>query len=177
MPVLLLLAAVLVLAIVMVPLGLVLRFRTGTARRRARRWLATINVTGFGFSIATFLIVAAATSTWAPRAFTYSLLGLVAGAVLGAIGLQLTRWERRPDGVYYTPHALLVLTITLVVTARILYGFVRAWHAWGAATGDESWVAGAGVPGSLGAGATVLGYYFTYWLGVRAQARGADLLQ
>lgn len=167
MPVLLLLAAVLVLAVVMVPLSLVLRYRAGTARRRARPWLATINTAGFAFSIAMFLAAAAVTSTWAPGAFTYSLAGLGIGILLGLLGQALTRWEVTPQGVFYKPNAALVLTITLVVTARILYGFWRAWQAWGERTGDETWLAGAGIAGSLAAGAVVLGYYFTYWAALR----------
>lgn len=169
MPVVLLLLAVLALAVVMMPLSLVLRYRAGTSRRRARRWLATVNVAGFAFSIVSFLILAAATNTWAPNVLRYSLMGLAAGALLGLLGYALARWEHTPQGVYYTPNAALVLTITLVVTGRILYGFVRAWQAWGTRGPDESWLAASGLAGSLAAGAVVLGYYFTFWLAVRAR--------
>jgi hypothetical protein len=170
-PVLLLLVAVLVLAVALVPVSLVLRFRTGTARRRARGWVATINVAGFGLSIAMFLVTAAVTSRWAPGAFTYALGGLGAGVALGLLGYALTRWEASPQGLYYTPNAWLVLTLTLVVTGRILYGIWRGWQAWGAVAGDRTWLAEAGVAGSIGVGAVVLGYYFTYWALVRWRLR------
>jgi hypothetical protein len=166
-PVLLLLAAVFVLAVALVPVSLVLRFRTGTARRRARGWIATINVAGFALSIAIFLVTAAVTSTWAPGTFTYALGGLGAGVLLGLLGYALTRWEPTTQGLYYTPNALLVLTLTLVVTGRILYGLWRGWQAWGAVTGDQTWIAEAGVAGSMGVGAVLLGYYFTYWIAIR----------
>jgi hypothetical protein len=173
-PVLLLLAAVLVLAVALVPVSLVMRLRTGTARRRGRRWLATVNVAGFAFSIGMFVFVAAVTSTWAPGAFTYALLGLAGGAALGLLGYWLTRWEATPQGIYYTPNAILVVTLTLVITGRILYGIWRGWQAWGAVAGDRTWLAEAGVAGSMGVGAVVLGYYFIYWALVRWRLRKAE---
>jgi hypothetical protein len=94
------------------------------------------------------------------------LLGLAGGGVLGVLGLRLSRWEVTPRSVHYTPSRALVLAITLVVTARILYGFWRSWHAWHAAAGDASWLAASGAAGSLAAGALVLGYYVIYWSGV-----------
>jgi hypothetical protein len=53
------------------------------------------------------------------------------------------------------------------VTARVLYGFWRAWESWRTGLSDGSWYVTAGVAGSMGAGAIVLGYYVAYWLGVR----------
>ena len=35
----------------------------------------------------------------------------------------------------------------------------------------ESWFVAAGVAGSMAAGAVVLGYYLTYWIGVRRRYR------
>jgi len=57
-----------------------------------------------------------------------------------------------------------VLLVTLVVAARVLYGVWRSWHAWTA--GLDAWSA-FGLAQSMAAGAVVLGYYLTYWLGVR----------
>jgi hypothetical protein len=160
-----------VLVIALMPLSLVLRYRAGTARRRARAWVATINVLGIAVSVALFLLVAGVTSTWVPRALSYSLYGLAGGCSLGLLGLWMSRWERTPDALHYTPNRWLVLAITLVVTSRILYGFWRAWHAWRTTPDDASWLAAAGAAGSLAAGAVVLGYYLTYWLGVRWRLR------
>jgi hypothetical protein len=161
---------------VLVPLSLVLRYRAGTARRRARGWVATLNVTGLSFSLAFFLAAAALTSLWVPHAFTYSLYGLAGGAVLGVAGLRLSRWEPAPEALHYTPNRWLVLTLTLVVSARMVYGLARAVHAWRATPGDQSWLAASGAAGSLAAGAVVLGYYVTYAAGVwrrfRRHARG-----
>lgn len=160
----------LALAIAM-PLSLVQRYRVGTARRRARGWVATLNLAGLAFSTTLFLLAAAMTSAWVAGALRASVLGLMAGLVLGLVGLVLTRWEHTSDGVHYTANRWLVLSVTLVVTVRILYGFVRAWRAWQATPDEGSWLATAGVEGTMAAGALVLGYYFAYWAGVRWHAR------
>lgn len=158
------------LGIALIPLSLVMRYRAGTARRLARRWVLTINVVMLAVSSALFLVVAAITNIWVPAAFTHAAAGLAGGAALGVIGLWASRWESTPLGVYYTPNRWLVLALTVVVSARILYGFWRAWHAWQFRPDDTSWLAAAGAAGSLAAGAVVLGYYSAYWMGVRQRA-------
>jgi len=62
-----------------------------------------------------------------------------------------------------------VLFVTLVVTARILYGIWRSWHAW-SSTG-ENWIVAFGPATSLAAGALVLGYYLAFWFGVWRRLR------
>lgn len=170
MPLLVALALVLVVllaAIALLPLSLVQRYRVGTARRLARGWLATVNMVGLAASVAIFLVGAAVTNAWVPRAFAYALAGLAGGCVLGLLGLALTRWEASPRSLHYTPNRWLVLGITLVVMARLIYGFWRAWQSWRLAIDGTSWLVVSGVAGSLAAGAVVLGYYLTYWAGVR----------
>ena len=166
-------AALLVLlaAIALLPLSLVQRYRMGTSRQLARRWLTAINVTGISLSAILFLGGAALTSIWVPAAFTYTVLGMAAGCLLGVAGLALTRWERTTGALHYTPNRWLVLTITVVVTGRILYGFWRAWDTWRSAPDHMSWVVQSGAAGSLAAGAVVLGYYLAYWLGVRRRLK------
>ena len=155
--------------VALLPLSLFMRYRAGTARRLARRWVATLNAVMLALSIAFFLVAAAITNVWVPDAFVHAIVGLVIGGVLGVLGLLLSRWERRPTALYYTPNRWLVLAITLVVSARLLNGMWRGWHAWSAGPGDQSWLAAAGAAGSLAAGAIVLGYYFVYWAGVRSR--------
>ena len=153
--------------IALMPLSLVLRYRAGTIRRPARRWVATINVMMLGLSAVLFLVGAAITNVWVPQAFPYAFTGLAAGSALGVLGLWLSRWETTRQSLYYTPNRWLVLALTLVVTTRVLYGFWRGWHAWRAAPDDGSWLAAAGAAGSLAAGAVVVGYYLAYSIGVR----------
>jgi len=153
--------------IALLPLSLVQRYRVGTARRPARGWLATINVAALIVSAVIFLISSALTNVWVPNAFVYTLSGLLAGCALGVLGLAVTRWETTPAALYYTPSRVLVLAITLVVTARVAYGFWRGWYAWRAFGDDPSWLVASGAAGAMAAGAVVVGYYLSYWLGVR----------
>lgn len=165
-----LILAVVLLTVLLIPVALVQRYRAGTARRRARAWLAAINVAGLGLSIVLLLAGAAMTNIWVPHALAYTSAGVVAGAATGLLGLGLTRWERAGGGVHYTPNRWLVLAITLAVAGRLIYGVWRAWEAWGTTADEGVWLAEAGTAGSLAAGALVLGYYLTYWLGVRRRA-------
>ena len=160
---LLLLLALFLLAI---PLSLFLSYRAGRARRLARRWVTTTNLVSLAISTALFLIGAAVTSLWVPRALPYAALGLLTGNLLGLLGLATTRWEPSPRGLWYTPNRWLVLLVTLVVTARVSYGFWRVWHAWHRGVG-QSWLDAFGVAQSMAAGAVVLGYYLFYFAGLR----------
>ncbi len=161
-----------VLALVaLIPIALVQRYRMGTSRQRARGWLAAMNLVGLALSAAMFLGTAALASIWIPGALMYTAAGLATGCMLGLAGLWLTRWEHTPGSLYYTPNRWLVLSITLVVTGRLMFGFWRAWQTSRAGLDDASWFAAAGVAKSMAAGAVVLGYYLAYWIGVRSRLR------
>ena len=166
------LAIFIVLAfIAVIPLSIIQRFRMGTARRTARRWVATLNLTAVALSVVLFLVGTLITSRWIPEARTYTLYGLAGGAVLGLLGTALTRWEDVGGSMKYTPNRWLVLAITLLVTARVLYGFWRSWEAWRASLDSAAWVTASGIAGSMSAGAVVLGYYLIFWAGVRRRIR------
>jgi hypothetical protein len=171
------LVAVLLLVIALIlamPLLLFLRYRAGTVRRLGRRWVATLNLVMVVFSAVLFLCVGAITSLWVSDTFRYSLFGLMGGCLLGLVGLALTRWEQTPQALYYTPNRWLIRIITLVVTARLLYGVWRIFHGWRTSGSDTSWLETAGVAGSLALGAIMLGYYVTYAAGVRWQLNRRD---
>jgi hypothetical protein len=157
-----------VLAMVLMPFTLVHRYRMGSARRRARGWLASLNVTGLALSTTLFLLGAALTSYWIGDTLTHALAGVAAGGALGLLGLLLSRWEDEGGVLHYTPNRWLVLAITLVVAARIAYGFWRAWHS------GVDRLAASGAAQSLAAGGLVLGYYLVYWLGVRRRLRAHE---
>ena len=164
---LVLMIAMVAFMIVMIPLSLIFRFRAGTSRRPARGWVISLNLYAALLSTTLFLIGAAISNAWIPDAFSYSAMGLLAGFLAGALGLALTRWEPAPHSFHFTPSRLLILSITLLVMARLGYGFVRAWRAWQATPDTVSWIAQSGAAGSMAAGAVVIGYYLFYWAGVR----------
>lgn len=157
--------------VLLLPFSIVQRYRAGTARRLGRSWIASLNVVLIGFSAFIFIVVAALTSIWVREAFLYAVVGLVSGAMLGLVGLKLTRWEPTAQALHYTPHRLLVLAITAAVVVRVCYGFWRGWQAWGSTESGASWLAASGAAGSLAVGALVLGYYLTYWAGVSRRVR------
>lgn len=162
---------IVLLVVVAVPLSLVQRYRMGTARRLARGWVATINVAMIAVSVGLLTAGAAMSSLWVPWALTYTLAGLATGGLLGLLGLRLTRWETTPVSLHYIPSRPLVLTVTLIVTSRLVYGFWRGWQAWRAGLDDTSWIVASGTVGSLAAGAIALGYYLVYWGGVRRRLK------
>ena len=157
--------------IVMVPLSIAMRFRASSTRRRAWGWMVGLNFFAACISAAVLLVTAGISNVWIPNTLLYSAIGLGCGLALGFLGLALSRWETTPQGIHYTPNRWLILLITLVVTARILYGFWRAWEAFQNTPAGESWLAHSGAAGSMGAGAAVLGYYIVYWAGLRRRVR------
>ena len=171
MPIILIVVAVLLAGAafmaVMLPLSIAMRFRAGSKRRRAWGWLVSANLFAAALSGTMLLVTAAIANRWIPNAFRYTLIGCACGFALGFLGLVTSHWERTPQGLHYTPNRWLILMITVVVTARIGYGFWRGWHAWQTTPVTESWLATSGAAGSMGAGAAVLGYYLIYWAGLR----------
>lgn len=157
----------LIFIVVMLPLSIAMRFRASSTRRRAWGWMVTLNFGAACISAALLLLTAGVSNAWIPDTFLYTVIGLACGSALGFLGLALSRWEPTPQGLHYTPNRWLILLITLAVTARILYGFWRAWHALQTTPAGESWLASSGAAGSMGAGAAVLGYYVVYWAGLR----------
>jgi hypothetical protein len=171
MPLLLALLLIPLLVIVLIPVSLVQRIRRGTMRRQARNWVLTGNTIAVTLSTAMFLIGALITSRWVPEVLRYSLGGLGLGAVLGLIGFGLTRWESSRGLIHYTPNRWLVVTVTVFVAARIVYGIWHVWNAWEAGVEQITAVAGQGIAMSMAAGAVVLGYYLIYWVAVRRRLR------
>jgi len=170
-PLIVLALVVVLIFVAVIPLSLFQRYRAGTARRLARGWVATLNLVTIGVSAGLFLVAAAVTNAWVPQTFKYAGVGLLGGVILGLFGLAVSRWEESPHALHYTPNRWLVLAITLAVTARLLYGVWRSWHASRAALEGTAWLAASGVAGSLAVGGVVLGYYVTYWAGVRRRIK------
>ena len=171
MPVIVIPLVFVLLVVVMIPISIVQRFRTGTARRQARGWVAMLNLVSLVFSIAIVLAGSFVTSQWVPEALTYTVAGLAAGGVLGLLGIALTHWEVSGGLLHYTPNRWLVLGITVVVATRVLYGLWRTWDTLRTSLETMTLVAASGLATSMSAGAVALGYYVVYWAGVRRGIR------
>ena len=149
-------------------LSLALRYRAGTARRQARPWVASLNVWVTSFSALFFLSFTLLLSFWVGSAFRFALIGMCIGGILGLLGLTLTRWENRSEGLFYTPSRWLAFVIVFAIAARVVYGWWRATHSGGNASGDQHWFSTAsGTQLSLAVAAGLIGYYLIYSVGVR----------
>jgi hypothetical protein len=149
-------------------LSLALRYRAGTARRQARRWVASLNVWITSLSAVFFLSFTFVLSFWVGTAFQFALIGMGCGAILGLLGLAMTRWERKSEGIFYTPSRWLALLVTLAIAARFIYGWWRATHS--SVSSNQHWLMTAsGTELSLAVAAGLIGYYLVYSIGVRLQ--------
>ena len=156
-------------------LSLALRYRAGTARRQARRWVASLNLWMTSLSAVFFLFFMSLLSFWIASALRYAFMGMVVGASLGLLGLALTRWESRPEGLFYTPNRWLAVLIVFAIAARVVYGWWRATHSGGKVPGDQHWfVTASGAQLSLAIGAGLIGYYLVYSIGVRLRLTRHD---
>ncbi len=167
MPLLILLLIVPLVLVALTPLLLIQRYRAGKARRLARPWAATFALVMIALSAVFFLVGAGVTSIWIAGAFSGAAAGLGVGMLLGGAGLLLTRWESTPRSLHYTPNRWLVLFVTLIVSARVLYGLYRSAAVAGAGVTGTSVVMAFGIPQSLAAGGAVVGYYLAYNAGLR----------
>src|SRR5207244_10487568 len=109
-------------------LSLALRYRAGTARRQGRRWVATMNLWATSFSAVFFLCFTFLISFWLGPTLQFALAGMAVGAVLGLLGLILTRWESQPEGFFYTPSRWPALLIMLATPARPAYLWLHDCH-------------------------------------------------
>jgi uncharacterized membrane protein YidH (DUF202 family) len=165
----------LVLWLVLLPLSLWQRYRLGKARRKAWPWLVHLNSWMLLASLLLFVPSMALASLWWPGAFSYALAGVGVGLLAGVSGLWLTRFESTSQGLYYTPNAWLILTLTLLVTARIVMGFVEMWRYW---QGREtlSMIPLLDHASLFALAGLLIGYYFIYTWGLRRRLRSANPL-
>ena len=152
-------------------LSLALRYRAGTARRQARPWVASLNMWATSFSTLFFLSFALLLSFWVQSAFRFALIGMCFGGILGLVGLAMTRWERRREGLFFTPSRWLAVVITLAIAARFIYGWWRATHSGSSAPpGDQHLlITASGTQLSLAVAAGLVAYYLMYSIGVYLQ--------
>jgi hypothetical protein len=152
-------------------LSLALRYRAGTARRQGRRWAANLNVWMTSLSAVLFLCFTLVISFWVGTAFRFALIGMACGGILGLLGLAMTRWERKSEGLFYTPSRWLALLVTLAIAARFIYGWWRATHSdsSSAPTGQHWLMTASGTQLSVAVAAGLIGYYLVYSIGVRLQ--------
>lgn len=139
------------------------RIRRLVGRQRSRAWRHWAAVVLFPL-LAALLALGAARS---PVALGTLAGALAVGVGLGVWGLRLTRFERTPEGLFYTPNAHIGIALSVILVARI------AWRLF-------QMQALQAHPGALGAGGPefarspltlavfgmLAGYYATYAVGL-----------
>jgi hypothetical protein len=173
-PLILLVLLLPIVVIALTPVLLIQRYRAGTSRRPARRWLVMLAVISTGLSALFLLLSSTFTNIWVSDAFGDTALGLAAGCGLGIVGLLITKWEATPRSLHYTPNRWMVLVITLFVAGRVVFGLYRAGVAAEAGMTGSGVAGGFGVAESLGAAGFVIGYYLAYHAGVLWRIRRWD---
>ncbi|HEY0661835.1 MAG TPA: DUF1453 domain-containing protein [Lysobacter sp.] len=167
----LLLMALVALWALLLPLALLQRYRLGKARRRAIGWIVRLNAWLLLVSVGVFALSAWLVGHWVDAALLHATAGLGAGILVGIAGLALTRFEREPRGLYYTPNRWLVLGLTVIVAVRIGAGVLRGWQLWRADAQALTWLSQQG--SLLAVGGLLLGYYLAYGWGLRGRLRPA----
>ncbi|MEO8525068.1 MAG: hypothetical protein ABI460_10135 [Caldimonas sp.] len=90
--------------------------------------------------------------------------GLGVGALLGVFGLDKTRFEATPQGLFYTPNAHLGIALSLLFVGRIAYRFIEIYALDTAAPHDMNDFARS--PLTLAVFGLLAGYYVAYAIGL-----------
>jgi energy-converting hydrogenase Eha subunit A len=90
--------------------------------------------------------------------------GVIAGAGLGLYGLRLTKFERTPVGLFYTPNVHLGIALSALFIARIGYRAAQLYFVPGSL--QEGSTAFARSPLTMVIFGTLAGYYIAYAIGL-----------
>lgn len=109
---------------------IVVRLRRLLVRQRFSKARQLARAIGLGL-----LVVAVGAIAFEDKAsFGALCAGLVVGSLLGALGIRLTRFDPRDDGIYFEPNKYLGLALALLLLARV------GWRLWSGSTDvTEGW--------------------------------------
>jgi hypothetical protein len=151
-----------------VPIGigaLVLwRFYSRARRMVGRQQLSSVRpwITVCVFPI--FAVLLAAASRAQPMSPPALLAGIVVGIGLGIFGLRKTRFEKTPQGLFYTPNAHLGIALSLLLLGRIMYRLIQVYSVSESTAPPQ--INYATTPLTLVIFGTLAGYYVTYAIGL-----------
>ncbi len=173
----LLLLAVIALWALLLPFAMWQRIRHGGARRRAQAWVVGVNARLLLVSTMTFVLGAWFSQRWVDTALLYTGAGLAGGALLGFVGLRLTRFEpvQRSElsaSLHYTPNRWLAFGLTVLVAARIALAIAHAIGQVRSVVTVQAWLPQQA--DLFAVGGLLLGHYLIYIRGLRARFRAAE---
>jgi hypothetical protein len=139
-----------------------LRRNVGRQKLRPLRSIVSIIILS-GTSLAML-----AASQLMPKLLSGIGAGLLCGALLGLVGLRLTKFEATAEGSFYTPDTRIGMALTLLFVGRLIYRFWALRYLVGAAH----------TPPPLKSALTYLsfgllaGYGIVYYTGLLVRGRG-----
>ena len=103
------------------------------------------------------------------------VVGFAIGGALAWLGVRLTRFERTPNGIYYTPNAIIGAAVSLLLIGRLAYRFFAVYPAMQAAHlgGGDPLSAYQKSPLTAALFGVAIGYYIAYYVGVLLRSAGA----
>jgi hypothetical protein len=122
------------------------------------------------FPVITVILVAASVAQ--PMLPAALATGVAVGIALGVCGLRVTRFEKTPDGLFYTPSAHVGIALSLLLMGRIIYRFTQLYGSSGSFANPQ--INSVTSPLTLVIFGTLAGYYVTYAIGLlrwRSEAR------
>ena len=140
------------------------RFYSRVRRMVGRQRLSSVRpwITVSVFPLVTVLLVSVSIAQ--PMSPLALAGGIVVGVCLGVYGLRKTRFEKTPQGLFYTPNAHLGVALSLLLLGRIIYRLIQVYLAAESAAGPQ--LNSATTPVTLLIFGTLAGYYFTYAVGL-----------
>ena len=137
------------------------RRNVGQQKLRSGRIIRSIVI----LSVVTLLIFSA--SLHLPKLTLGLAGGLLPGALLGLIGLKLTKFETNDEGHFYTPDMRIGVGLSLLFVGRLIYRF---WALHGTTTmpkGPQPFQS----PLTLVIFGLIAGYYLVYYIGLFVHTR------
>jgi hypothetical protein len=136
------------------------RIRRMVGRQRLSRTRPWVTVTIFSMLV----VLIGVTSIAHPVAVAMLGAGVAAGTGLAVYGLRLTRFERTPEGLFYTPSAHLGIALSLLFVGRMLYRVVEVYPIAAHSTAQSPDFMRS--PLTLAIFGTLAGYYVAYAVGL-----------
>jgi cytochrome b561 len=153
------------IAIPLIAWRLYSRIRRLVGRQRSKAWRHWFAAIFFPLLIGLLVLPA----LHRPEALAILAAAIVTGTGLAAWGLKLTRFERTPEGIFYTPNLHLGIALTLLLVARIAYRMIEvAMAPAGRPTGMQDF---ARSPLTIVVLGILASYYTAYAIGVLAKRR------
>ena len=143
-----------------------IRSNIGVQKFNPRRSAAVLVIIGF------ISVILALSPNFQIDMFSAEAGGLAVGALLGFVGLKLTRFEFNERGRFYVPNAYLGVGVSLLFIGRIVYRFL-ALYSHGQNIQSSAPGLGQSPLTYLLFGITA-GYYISYHLGLLLEFRRAN---